>query len=1143
MHEIIYPNVESNLTGFKNLSGLVVEFISCTFLNSFIHVIRCTNETLCKEEPLNENTLFIPPNSNNPHPPLYATDTDISQLLRQCERHLQANRLTTGKGGTALMCYEAVLKQDPTNAQAWAGFEDIKARYNRWTINARNRGQQNKVKRYQARLRQVATVKAKLLPPPSHLSQPTNPPILQIDTGGHKALIRDVTFTPDGRYLVSAANDKLIRVWDLETGKTVRTLRGQIGAGHEGKIFAMALSPDGRWLAAGGFMANFTGDNHEEIGTIRLYDFTSGKLITLLKGHTNVVSALAFSPDNRYLVSGSGDFNAIIWNLESKPSGLGASKPKGLDSKKLSGHTKQIYAVAFTSDSQRVVTGSYDHSLRLWRVRDGELITTMKGHTDKVQSVAISPQEDIIASGSWDHTIRLWDGRTGQFIKTLANQGTPIGSLSFSPDGRYLVSGVSSVPTNCHVWSIPDGKEIVTYRGHDNTVIATAVSPDGHVVATGGGNKQAIHLWSLRDGKLQQRLSGVGAAIWAVGFSADGRELGWGKTWKSTSPIEYTITLPAKAKALDSSAAKAKALDSNAAKAKALDSKFLGTPRKLSGSDKGFSRAQDKWRDWTLRTRKGGNYGYQAILDIRQKNRTKASIERESHEGFGHWAYTFTPDGERIISGGANGGITAYNRDGDKLGDYVGHTGTIWAVAVSSDGRLLASGSHDQTVRLWDVESRNNLLTLFHGSDGEWVAWTPTGHYIASPNGDKMVGWQINRGVDKAADYVTAAQLRDHFYRPDIIANAIRFHDVNLAITVAGGSTFSLELLNTAAVPTFLIKKPYENPYATHKQQVEIVLSFKTQPESIRAYVNGGLMDNIKNIKKWATSAQPNYHERKLTLPLTRGKNDIRIVAKNKLKLNYEQSLQVDFKSRYQEKQGTLYLIAVGVSQYQNKTRSLRFAAADARDIHKLLSQQQGKRYKTVQSRLLADGEKTLPTAANIKDALKLFKKAGKSDTVVLFLSGHGDNAKGEYYFLPYDAKEKDSGWHPDTVVKWRELQNVIENTQGKRILLVDTCYAGGAFNPRLIKDASDNEIIVISATDEISVAQELPELGHGVFTHALLKGLTGDADLMDKAEKVITIKELDTYLSFVIKEVTDGSQVPITNTTGFRDFGFVKVF
>ncbi|MCP4713333.1 MAG: hypothetical protein GY869_32285, partial [Planctomycetes bacterium] len=603
---------------------------------------------------------------------------------------------------------------------------------------------------------------------------------------------------------------------------------------------------------------------------------------------------------------------------------------------------------------------------------------------------------------------------------------------------------------------------------------------------------------------------------------SDGKTLAWGKDDVGSSnaqrePFEYSISLPAKAEALDSS---------------------LGTPRKLAGSDKRFSRAQDKWRDWTLNTRKGGNYGYQAVLEIHQQNNIKASIERDSTDGYRHRSYTFTPDGQRIISGGSHGVLTAYNRAGDKLGDFVGHTSDVWAVAVSPAGDLLASGSDDQTVRLWNIATRELLLTIFHGNNNEWVAWTPTGHYTSSPNGDQMVGWHINRGHDQAADYLKASQLREHFYRPDIVANAIQLRDVNLAIAQAGGSTFSLEQLNTELAPKFSITKPLINPYITHKRQIEISLSFTTQPASIRAYVNGGLMDNIKNIKKWVMPTA-NRHIRKLTLPLTRGDNDIRIIAKSKNKIDSEpQQLLVKFKSRYQEQQGTLYLIAVGVSKYADQDRSLRFAATDARAIHQLLTQQQGHHYQTVTSKLLED---QAATAANIKAALQLFAQAGRNDTVVLFLSGHGDNAGGEYYFLPHDAQEQDDNWQPDTVVKWRELQYTLENTLGKRIFLVDTCYAGGAFNSRLIKDSSDHNIVVISATDELSVAQELTELGHGIFTHALLKGLQGDADLMDRAEKVITIKELDTYLSFAINQISDGNQIPMT--TGFKDFGFVKVF
>jgi WD40 repeat protein len=137
-------------------------------------------------------------------------------------------------------------------------------------------------------------------------TQAEEPPLLQLDTGGHMARIKDIAFTPDGKQLVSAADDKTIRVWDAATGKTLRTIRGEIAPGDTGKIYAMALSPDGKWLAAGG---STRGDE------IRLYDFASGELKTLLKGHKDVIHTLAFSPDGKKLISGSGDNTAILWDV------------------------------------------------------------------------------------------------------------------------------------------------------------------------------------------------------------------------------------------------------------------------------------------------------------------------------------------------------------------------------------------------------------------------------------------------------------------------------------------------------------------------------------------------------------------------------------------------------------------------------------------------------------------------------------------------------------------------------------------------------------------------------------------------------------------------------------------------------------
>ena len=187
-------------------------------------------------------------------------------------------------------------------------------------------------------------------------------PVLMLDTGGHMGLVSGVAFTPDGKYLVSTGYDKVIRVWDWQAGQVVRVLRGQVGAGDEGRINAVALSPDGRRLAAGGQMA-LRGQSAQPI---RIYDFETGELIQLLTGHTGKIIALAFSPDGMRLLSGSGDRTAVLWDVTT-----------GRLLHRLDRHKAEVYGVGFTPDGARVVTGSFDRMIRLWRSADGRLIAEL----------------------------------------------------------------------------------------------------------------------------------------------------------------------------------------------------------------------------------------------------------------------------------------------------------------------------------------------------------------------------------------------------------------------------------------------------------------------------------------------------------------------------------------------------------------------------------------------------------------------------------------------------------------------------------------------------------------------------------------------------------------------------------------------
>jgi WD40 repeat protein len=945
-------------------------------------------------------------------------------------------------------------------------------------------------------------------------AEPKDVPILQLDTGGHMAKFGGIAFTPDGRQLVSASEDKTIRVWDLESGKTVRTIRGESAPGDAGKVYAMALSPDGKWLAAGGW-------THPECpgrcGEIRLYEFASGRLVALLKGHVDVVLALAFSADGSRLISGQGGQNAfaILWDTGIR-AGARVTEPKLLH--RLEGHRGDICAVGFSPDGSRAVTGSYDHDLRLWRVADGKEIARMTGHGDMVQSLAVAP-DGTIASGDWSGEIRLWDARDGRFLRALARQGTVVGSLSFSPDGKLLLSGTGGT-ANHHVfmWDVVKGKEIVTYTGHDNIVAATAFSPDGRWAATGGGNNQEIHLWDPHSGKPRPgpdgkpfRLAGRGQTVWAAGFSADGQRIGWGNAWRQSSPVnrgplEQGLTLP-------------------------LGQGALGALIAVGEAEAGaFRRAQGSFGGFSLSHRKGGAYGGDAILDISKDGRVVASVARDATNGFAHRSYSFTPDGETVISGGSNGVLTAYGRAGNKLGHFVGHQGDVWAVAPSPDGRFLVSGSADQTVRLWNLKTRELLVTLFRGADGEWVMWTPQGYYAGSPGADKIVGWQINRGAENAADYVTAEQLRKHLNRPDIVAKAIQLASAEEAVHTSYGTQFKLSDLLARPAPHLRILSPAPDSTVTAAGSVAVKIALDATPDPvarIRIQVNGRQLDDMlpENGPKFGPG------EQEFSVPLAKGKNTIVITALNEIGWSKVQDGTLSLTNAIEgalDKRGTLYLLAIGVSKYpgiaalcQPKPNcDLAYTGADAIAFADNMESKLGALHEKVVRRVLVDGGKSdgAPTAANIVNALGLLSRAQPNDTVAVFLAGHGMNDGPNYRFLSTDAAMGDGMILPATVVPWYAIEEAVDGAKGRRLLFIDTCHSASAYNQRLGNAAYYANILAYSSARWDQEALESSALGHGLFTHALVEGLGGAADTA-KSGRVDTV-QLSDYLQRRVPEL-----------------------
>jgi WD40 repeat protein len=940
-------------------------------------------------------------------------------------------------------------------------------------------------------------------------------PILTIDTGGHKAQIQDLMFTSDGRYLVSASTDKTVRVWDVSTGEVVRILRGQIGRGHEGMIYAAALSPDDRLLAVGGW---FDKDSAPVpcCGNIRLIDFHTGEVQALLKGHSNVIDGLAFSPDGTRLISGSADRTARIWDVRSR---------KTLHV--LEGHKDSIYAVAFSPDGSRAVTGSFDHTLRLWDAKSGTLIKPLEGHDEGVKFAAFTPDGKYVLSGSYDKTIRLWDARTGKFIKVLATQNRGVLSLSTTPDSKYVLSGIGDPGrggNQCRVFSVPSGEKITTFTKHDNVVLATAVSPDGKTAATAGGNNFPIYLWDINTGSVEQKMVGNGDTIWSVGFAEDGRSIAWGKTYAqynlfSRGPLEQAFQIKGEGGAFD-----------------------LSMGRELKG-DTGYLRAVESVGAWSIRTKNGMTH---PTLQILKNGHVEHEITRDSTDGYDHRSLTLTPDGKTVISGGSNGFLTSYNPEtGRKVHDFVGHTGDVWAVAVSPDSRYVVSGSYDQTVRLWEIATGKPLLTIFQGTDNEWVAWTRDGFYAASPGGEGYVGYHINRGEEKAADYVSVAQVGDLFYRPDLVAKRIQggFEQEIQAELARIGSIDEVIASGLPPLVTILSK----GDIRINKR--DFTLNFSLEDKGggvgrIEYRVNGAVVAHTEAARAvdFLTRRRPGKIPKELTL--SHGKNTIEVIARNKRGNIAGKPVQITVEVDDPLKDApSLYVLAVGISDYRDQALQLKFAHKDAQDIASELELRGKGLFRGIHVTPLLNDD---ATTAAIKNAFESLSKTVKtSDVFVLCLMGHGMAIEGNYHFIPWEAVYENIESLKEASISHEKIESLLEKIPAlKSLIVLDTCYAGLlAEQSRGMVEKTAIERLMrstgrafLAATSKTQYAIEGYKK-HGVFTYALLEGLKGKADRPGEGKGVIRIDELGEFVRWEVPKITKEKwgfeQIPMRRLTG----------
>ncbi len=919
---------------------------------------------------------------------------------------------------------------------------------------------------------------------------PPESPILRIEAGTHTASINRFGVDAANRILVTSSYDKTIRVWALPKGELIRVIRMPIDAGKEGALYALAVSPDGKRIVAGGWTGGWGED-----WSLYLFETASGQMIRRIGDLPLRPLHLAFSQDGNYL------------------------------------------AVTFKSE----------HGLRIYDAKDFRLVAEDKDYEDDTLSAEFA-QDGRLVTASLDGHVRLYDASFRRIAKTPSLPARIPVMASFSPDGEKIAVGY-------------DEPLVEVFSARD---LALLFTPDINGIEKGNLARVA---WSL-DGRF----------LFAAGkYEKGGRKLllRWDKSGKGRrleraasqdmvmhllarkdGGVFYASDDPAFG-AFDSSFRRVFTQTTSIAKFQNLDDRFLvspdgGTvffgfdrwgqsPARFSIAARALTRDPPAAGDGFLPpVTEGEGLVIENWRDSREPTLQGRPLPLKRHERA--FSLAILPDGDSFLLG-TRWRLRHFDRKGAEIWN-VQTPEQVWAVNVAQSGKLAILALGDGTIRWYRVADGEELLALFPHRDKRWVAWTPSGYYMASAGGDDLIGWHVNRGKGYAADFFSVSRFRDDLYRPDVVGQVLAFLDEGKALAAANRAAGRKQRQRGIAE----ILPPVISIEATEKaagpDQVTLRYSLRSangEPAAeIRIMADGRPIADIEG--KIAATADGTQHRLDVTIP--KNARGISVVAKNRHGVYSEAASYALTGRNAAGGKPTLYVLAVGISAYENPALRLNYANQDARDFTAIAKLQKGGLYHSVETKLLQDDKASLE---NIFAGLEWIQTAPQpGDVAIVFFAGHGvDDAKGNYFFLPTKV---DPERLKETAMPYEKIRDALASIPARTFLFVDTCHAAGVWGGdrppvdvnRVVNDLASPEYGVVvfasSASEQLSLESEVWR--NGAFTEALLEAIGGEAAYRKKP--YITVSMLDVYLSERVFELTGGKQTPTTRRplavpSGFR--------
>lgn len=890
---------------------------------------------------------------------------------------------------------------------------------------------------------------------PAKAAEPPATPMLRVETGMHTTLIRRILVDAPRDRLITSSDDKTIRVWQMPEQRLVSVLRVPIGQGHEGQVFGIALSPDGKTLAAGGW----TGWDWDGTASIYFFDIASGELVRRIGGFRDAIHALAWAPDGRHLA-------------------VGLQGRAGLD---------------------------------ILRVADGKVAVSDLQYRDKLTDLAFDPAGRL-AAASLDGMVRLYD--TG--FKLIGRRVIPGGekpiSVRFSPDGGKLVVSFLDTPT----LAVVSGRDLnLDFHPRldepgQKTLFSAAWSLDGrYLYAAGdlsGAARNPVYRWRGGGRGSVERIPAAVSRITEIQAMPGGRMVyaaedpGFGVLGADDALVGFKSP-----DILDFS-------DSHGQLLISADAAVVRYPiRRGEPASRVFAVLEGTGNEPTkeIKTKLEGPRlqasgmrveGWRNGFSPRINGKAPKLDDYEMARG-----YALTPDGKSVLlaTEWALRLLDANARERWR----VKLAAVAWSVNVSRDGRLAVAALSDGTLRWYRMRDGKEVFAYFqHRNDEDWIAWLPDGHYMSSIEGDNHIGWHLNRGRDATPDFFHTVQFDRVLYRPDRVVGAFRME------TGAPGkppaSAFDIARIQEIA-PTRLRLRPGGIETRGGQSLLRLdILGEKGARKTLdlAIFVNGIPVTPARERELSPTESE--RFTRSVSLPLFQRENEIRVEAFNGLSLGVAETyLSLPEALPRKTPVGNLYLLAIGVNDFPalKEGTNLLYAARDAEEITRAFKEYGAGHFRRVHSRLINDNTPEKPTRAAILDALSFIEQAEAADTVVVFLASHGiSDRAGNYYFVPRDARPDDlarleKGGEIRSLIPWTAFFDTFRKTAGRRLLIVDTCQARnieGRFESHsLMKRSSASLFSLMLASKGDEESQEFPDSRHGLFTYSLLTALSDEND------------------------------------------------